>query len=226
MSDPSTHRSAAKGSQGVGYDALAGPYRWLEWIVFGNRLQAARFASIDELPREGLVLVLGDGDGRLLSKLAWRRPHCRFVSVDQSRGMLRAQRRRVAVSDRSRVTWIHADARKLAIAPETIDVMVMPFFLDCFDEPTLRQHLPVWLNMVKPGGLVLHVDFATPDLWWHRVAFAPLSMAMHLFFQWTTGLSHRGLIDVAPMFREQGWTIASQRKPSGPFLVSTLWTRR
>lgn len=207
MTPPST--PPQEGSPGApsrsaaGYDRLAQAYRWLEAPVFGRRLQRARTALVSRVPPSARdrVLVLGDGDGRLLAALCERWPEASFTSVDQSAGMLAAQRRRVRAlgpGHARRVNWIHADALALPISPGDHGLLVTAFFLDCFGEADLRRGLPRWLGAVRPGGHWLWVDFAEPERKrvgaWASLRARGLLAGMHLFFRWQTGCPNRRLL--------------------------------
>ena len=83
-----------------GYDRLAGVYRSLEWITFRWKLMHSRMALVSELTSTfekangrsiDRVLVLGDGDGRLLGQLRSILPEADFVALDSSKQMLHLQ---------------------------------------------------------------------------------------------------------------------------------------
>ncbi|BAM04408.1 class I SAM-dependent methyltransferase [Phycisphaera mikurensis] len=191
-----------------GYDRLAGLYRGLEWLAFGDRLHRARVALLDRLPGEGRVLVLGDGDGRLLAAMCRARPRCRFVSVDLSGAMLARQRRRVADASPEaggRVAFVRADALEHPLQEHGFDALVTAFFLDCFDAEQLGRGLPAWLGAVRPGGTWLLVDFVEPGGRLRRLHARVWLRLMHGFFRWQTGCPNRRLIDWrrVPGTREQ-----------------------
>lgn len=200
--------AAAAARSAAGYDRLARVYRWLERPVFGRRLDRARTALVDQVPRRGgdRVLILGDGDGRLLAELCRRWPDAAFTSVDQSAGMIAQQKRRVgaiAPDALARVTWMHADALSLDLPEAAHDLLVTAFFLDCFAETDLRRGLPRWLGAVRPGGHWLWVDFAEPQPSragrWRSATARALLACMHLFFRLQTACPNRRLLDWRPL---------------------------
>lgn len=190
----------------VGYDRLAGIYRVIETIVFGGELQSARTALLDQLPPWRRLLILGDGDGRLLEEIAKRfdqDPTQSILSVDHSRAMLHRQRERLAKANRPRrIEWLSTDALHFAPAPGSFDVIVTAFFLDCFTEHQLLDSFPKWLAGLSNEGRWYHVDFVIPPQGWSRFRAKRLSDAMHIFFRATTGLPNRRLLDL-PKFLDQ-----------------------
>lgn len=177
-----------------GYDRLACCYGLLEWFLFGNELQRGRVSQLESIGSPRKVLLLGDGNGRLLEQLCMRHPQCQIKSVDQSARMLERQRRRVErVDAMDRVTFEQANLEQFQFADESFDVLMAAFFLDCFSNEMLERLLPRWLSTIRGGGYFVFVDFVDPDP--SRIAMvsrAKLSM-MHTFFRWTTGLQNRCL---------------------------------
>jgi len=180
-----------------GYDSLAPFYRLIETLVFGGKLQRARVALLDHLPLAERILVLGDGDGRLLHALADRQRNASFVSIDQSERMLARQQRRLQSEVQSeRLRTIMGDVRQLdrLIGDEAgFDLIVAAFFTDCFPPEELEDLWGGWLGRLRPGGTVYHVDFVMPRRGFRRIRAKLLSAIMHRFFAWQTGLTNRDL---------------------------------
>ncbi|PAY19448.1 hypothetical protein CKO51_11340 [Rhodopirellula sp. SM50] len=180
-----------------GYDRLAKIYRGLEICLFGNALHRARLALLDQLPRVGRALVLGDGTGRLLEQLCITQPDCRITSVDQSRQMLNQQRRRVErIGALHRVEFVQVDARSYDVPENRFDLVVAAFFLDCFTEDELAACLPRFLASLRDDGTFYFVDFVWPSSTWRRRQATAYQWLMHRFFRWQTGLPNRRLVDL------------------------------
>ncbi|WP_182867682.1 class I SAM-dependent methyltransferase [Stieleria mannarensis] len=187
-----------------GYDRLAKVYRGLEFCLFGNSLFRARVALVDQIPAVGRALVLGDGTGQLLQELCVAQPDCHFTTVDQSRQMLRRQRRRVEqVGASDRVTFVQADARTFPVPGAEYDLLVAAFFLDCLTERELTAGLPRFLAGLRPHGLFYFVDFVRPNTPWRRRQAAAYQWAMHRFFRWQTGLPNHRLVDLERVLANQ-----------------------
>lgn len=220
-----------------GYDRLALPYHATEWFVFGNRLQRARVALIDDLPPWKQLLILGDGNGRLLEQLCVRQlgfaiersrgiAPSRITSVDHSLRMLRQQQARVdSIQATEYVDFFQADACGYKPEVGAYDVVVTPFFLDCFSLSELKLHLPHWLAALRVGGVLLHVDFIVPQSPWQRPRAKLLLWAMHLFFRWQTGLANRQLTDTKPLFEQCGLQLESEQISGGGMITAQLWRR-
>lgn len=228
-----------------GYDRLAAVYHPIEWLVFGDHLQRARTSLIDELPPWRRLLLLGDGNGRLLERLAQKQlsdgpgwsQHCGLggiTSVDQSAEMLRRQRGRIeAVGIRAGVEFIQADARHYEPEAGVYDVIVTPFFLDCFSDETLDVCLPQWLRGLRSGGALYHVDFTEDNFAhvecsilntvWRRSRACSLLWAMHVFFRWQTGLENRRLVDIEAAISRCGLQKEADQIGCGGMTTTQIW---
>lgn len=144
------------------YDALPLPHeRW------GRGVLAA-------LPLRGTerVLDVGAGTGRDTEALLGRLPAGHVVAVDGSAAMLERLRQRLAGTDPSRVTVLHADLREPLALPEAVDA--------AFSVATLHwlpDHAAVFASLaavLRPGGVlaaewggagnIASVDAALADL--------------------------------------------------------------
>lgn len=209
-----------------GYDRLARWYWLLEKPVFRNDLQLARTALLPELPPVNRMLILGDGDGRLLAEVLRVQPQAHVTSVEQSREMIRLQQERVSQMDASaQVTFVCADATHWDAGGKTFDCVIAPFFLDCFTEAELRLHLPRWLDWVARRGWFYHVDFVMPASGWRRKRAAFWSRVMHVFFAWQTGLSSKSLVAVEPFLDSDQWKVHRTKFLNHGFLQSRLYRR-
>ncbi len=220
-----------------GYDRMARPYQATEWLVFGNQLQQARVALLDDLPPWNRLLIFGDGNGRLLEQLCPKQTGLskegvagnacgRITSLDHSLRMLHRQQSRIdSVHATQYVDLVHADARGYKPAVGAYDVVVTPFFLDCFSLAELKQHLPHWLAALRVGGTLLYVDFIVPQSPWQRPRAKVLLSAMHLFFRWQTGLVNRQLVNIQPLIEQCGLRMESERISGRGMITAQLWRR-
>ncbi|MCA9193301.1 MAG: class I SAM-dependent methyltransferase [Planctomycetales bacterium] len=161
----------------MSYCALSKRYAILERLTFGATLQSARCACLCEEIEPRRVLVLGDGDGRFLEAAhrIWKK--ARFWYVDRSQGMLMETQRRVQY--RQLTEFHQQDVRELAklFEPNSFDVIVSHFFLDCFSDSTLKSLIPLIVSQLHCQGVWYVTDFQTCD-WRQRF----LVWLMYRFF--------------------------------------------
>lgn len=170
------------------FDRLVGLYRPLELLAFGHDLERARFTWLPELRDCRRILVLGDGDGRGLARLAGLAPAAAIDSFDLSAAMLARARQRVG-SAADRIQFRQADLRRAELPARHYDAVVTCFFLDCFDETEIEPVIARIAASLQPGARWLWSDFVLPPRgparWRARVWLA----TMYFFFRWQTGIS-------------------------------------
>lgn len=206
-----------------GYDQLAWCYRLVETLAFGRALEWARFAHLPRLQDRRHILLLGDGDGRVLARVCRLAPHARIETLDISAGMLARAARRLSPADRARVTWRHEDARAATFAPSSYDAIVTLFFFDCFSNEEVRVLINRLRPALMPNALWLEADFALPARGPARWRAHVWLAAMQAFFRWQTGLQARELPPVGALHEDAGLRKVAGSKRQGGFIRSTVF---
>ena len=198
-------------------------YRWMETLVFGRQLQAARTAFVRQLPTSRRALVVGDGDGRFLAELRRTQPDLAIESLDASARMLELARARVG--DHA-VQYLHADLRAAAFPPARYDLIVTHFFLDCFAEKTLRQVVQKLSAAATSDATWLIADFHEPARGWRRLFGRFLLATMYRFFRVAAGIEARRLVDYTSLLAENNFRLAHETVSPNEMIRSQVWQRR
>jgi SAM-dependent methyltransferase len=209
----------------VNFNWLAPHYRWMESVLAGGLLQRCRLAWLDEVCACSRVLLVGEGPGRFLECAVERVPEARFVCVDSSPAML--ARAADAVGGCSRVEFVHAmlpDWR--AAADGTFDLVVTPFFLDCFSEETLEQVVAVLGGAATDDARWLLTDFQVPEGGFGRWRARVLLWMAYRFFRVATGISARSLVPPDAALGRQGFERMRWRTASLGLIRCELWSRK
>ncbi|HJQ60771.1 MAG TPA: metalloregulator ArsR/SmtB family transcription factor [Vineibacter sp.] len=126
--------------------------------VADGEIEAALLA---QLPADAESLLdIGTGTGRILQVLA---PHvARAIGIDQSREMLAVARNNLANAGVAKVEIRQGDMYALPLPANAVDVVTIHQVLHYAEDPAavLREAARV----LRPGGIVLVVDFAPHDL--------------------------------------------------------------
>lgn len=171
------------------FDRVASAYRWLEYLAFGPALQRARAAHLPALAECRDILVVGDGDGRAVARLATIARAARIHCLDTSSGMLDEAAGRVPATARDRVTFERADIRTFDAGHHAWDGVVTMFVLDCFTDDDVRAVVERLSVALRPGGRWLFADFAIPARGWRRWRAQIWVSVLYRFFRWRTGLA-------------------------------------
>ena len=204
------------------FDRIARPYRWLEYLTFGPILERCRFQFLPDLLHSRRALVLGDGDGRFLSRLLAVNPLLHADVVDISPAMLDLLRTRAdRIGALDRISIHLADA--LTFTPSgTYDLVITHFFLDCFTTDELRSLIARIRPHLLPGARWAVSEFAIPS--------GPMSLlatlvvrSLYAAFRLVAGLRIRRLPDHTAALRVAGFWLIAQRRWLAGLLLSELW---
>jgi ubiquinone/menaquinone biosynthesis C-methylase UbiE len=209
----------------VSFDSVAPFYRALETIVFGNALQRARVRWLGEIGTPRRALIVGEGNGRFLRALVRSHPDLRIDCVDESARMLALAEKRLGASCHdSNVAFIHENVLKWE-STRAYDLIVTHFVLDCFEADALEIIVRKLARAASPNAVWLLADFNVPSSrwakWWANVWLS----VMYTFFQWTTGLSARRLVNPAPCLHDSGFVCHARELSRSGFLKTEVWVR-
>jgi len=209
----------------VNFDTIARPYRALEYVTLGRKLEETRLNFLSQLKTARKALVLGDGDGRFLARLLAENQTLEATAVDGSAVMLDLLHRRCRPYE-SRLRIIRGDALELPFAPDgSYDLVVTHFFLDCFTEAQLNRLITKILPAMQPGARWLVSDFRIPSGNLHLPAKA-LVRGLYLAFRLLTGLRVTRLPDHAGCLSAAGLQRVDRRMFLSGILTTELWERK
>jgi len=208
------------------FDAVARPYRWMEYLTFGRALEHARNHFLPQLTDRRNALVLGDGDGRFLARLLTTNPTLQADAVDTSPAMLRQLTRRACTAAPNVQTRLLThQTNALTFTPtQTCDLIVTHFFLDCLTQSELNLLATNLARYSAPKALWLISDFRIPTgpMRWPARA---LVRALYLAFRILTGLRTTTLPNHAAALTAAGFTRIDQRPSLAGLLTTEIWER-
>jgi ubiquinone/menaquinone biosynthesis C-methylase UbiE len=208
-------------------DFIAALYRYIEYARFGRKLEVCRFALLPKLDGVRKALILGEGDGRFVTRLAARYPDITADVLDCSREMLRLsqQRLRAAGISPSSIAFYHEDARTASLADNRYDLVVTHFFFDVFSAAELSPLIDRVAQSLRPGGVWLISEFDLPEAGVQRLLARFWICVMYLFFRCATGLRNQRLPDWRQALTAAGFRPQTQQSFANGFLASELWER-
>jgi ubiquinone/menaquinone biosynthesis C-methylase UbiE len=206
----------------VNFDRVAPYYRWLETLVFGRRLQKARVAVLHEIGNPRRVLVVGEGNGRFLSEFVRLHPGAAVDCVEASGRMIELARHRVGNAS---VHFIHRDIREVELQPDTYDLLVTHFFLDCFGEGSLALVVAKLARSATPNAQWLIADFREPAGDWRHLGRRFLIAYMYVFFRVVSGIEAQRLVDYSPFVQTAGFRLLEADLPPDKMIRSERWAR-
>lgn len=212
----------------MSFDILAPHYRWMEFLLAGEKLQRCRTAFLDELPVVRDVLLLGEGHGRCLVECCRRFPNARITCVDRSEQMLVQARRQLTRHnlDTANVEFVHADVLHWTPIGETHDLIVTNFFLDCFRADQLEQIIARIAATTTPQANWLIADFHVPSAGLRRIRSQLILWTMYAFFRTVARLPAHDLIAPGIFMEGVGFGLHRRIEFEWGLLHGDWWTRR
>ncbi len=211
----------------MSFDALAPHYRWMEWILAGNKLQRCRVRFLDRIQSAERILILGEGNGRFLLQCRRVNPEASITCIDASARMLAAARKRLQKNGVpvESIDFIAADA--LIWKPtKTYDAIVTHFFLDCFRPDQLEEIIATLSSAATPDADWLVADFQAPQEGWQRQRARLILWSMYAFFRFATRLPARRLTAPDDFLKRNGFRLQERFAVEWGLLHSDWWTRR
>ena len=212
----------------MSFDRLARHYRWMEFILAGNKLQRCRTAFLDRVAGARNILIAGEGNGRFLVACRRATPAARITVLDSSVRMLDAARKRLINSgaDASRVEFVRSDARDWTPLEESCDLIVTHFFLDCFPADQLEKVVASLAGSAMPAAAWLLSDFQVPTRGWRRQRAKAIHALMYAFFRVVTGIPATTLCPAGAFLERHGFVLKEKQASEWGLLHTDLWVRR
>ena len=182
MSD-STDRTA-------NFDRIARVYDWLAEAVFGDTLHTAQTADLEQLPADSEIAIFGGGSGRILEDIFATGKRFKVIYfVDSSDAMVALARTRLeSISGqpaREVVQYYAQTAEQWCTnRRDSLDVIITPFFLDCFEGNELNGMISQLASLLRSGGQWWNTDFVPSPKFRHRLLMA----SMFQFFRFSCRL--------------------------------------
>lgn len=207
-------------------DPIAGVYRWLEYGAFGFALEGARFDFLSYAAAARRVLILGEGDGRFLSRFLKSNPQASVTVIETSARMIHLARRRVPRGDRKRVKFHRIDAVAESLPEGRFDLAVTHFFLDILDSRDAAAMIAKLSAVLSPGATWLISEFHVPRGRVRQLHARLWLRAMYGFFAAATGLHASKLPPYRDLLKNSGFTEVDYRERRLGLIRSQIWRKQ
>jgi ubiquinone/menaquinone biosynthesis C-methylase UbiE len=211
----------------MSFDRLAPHYRWMEFVLAGNKLQRCRTAFLSHICKARNVLILGEGNGRFLVECKTVLETARITCLDASARMLELARRRLESSRVSlhEIEFVLADALTWVPPKRSFDLIVTHFFLDCFRSDQLERLLSTLASACSAHANWLIADFQIPYQGLRRRRAEIIHRMMYGFFRAAAALPARQWTAPDPFLRAHGFRLRQRLLSDWGLLASDLWER-
>ena len=208
----------------MSFDILAPHYRWMEFVLAGEKLQRCRTAFLDHVAKANKVLILGEGNGRFLRECRRKLPNANITCVDASARMLALARERMT-GQGGKMNFVHADALEWSPSDSGFDLIVTHFFLDCFRREQLESLIAKLARAAAPQASWLLADFQSAGGGVQRYRSQLILWTMYRFFRVVTRLPATALIAPDTYLEQNGFTLRERAVREWGLLHSDWWQR-
>ncbi|MEP0986231.1 class I SAM-dependent methyltransferase [Ekhidna sp.] len=174
------------------FDFVAPIYDRLSKLVFGKSLIKAQAYHLKVIGDKDRVLILGGGTGKLLEFIP-KSGELDFVEMSH-RMLDRAKRKKFHRS----INLIHTDFLEFN-TDKKYDVIICPFFLDCFEIQGLTKVIAKIRSQLKPDGKLIITDFERSNI------NSFILKIMLIFFKLFSKLETNRLLDIRAILKENGF---------------------
>jgi SAM-dependent methyltransferase len=211
----------------MSFDRLANSYRWMERVLAGRTLQACRTDWLGKVLGARDILIVGEGPGRFLEVCAERCPKAQFTVVDSSQKMLELAKltwEQGRPRD-NRAEFIHAALPDWRAPRDRFDLVVTHFFLDCFNDRSLRLVVELLAASASANSSWLLSDFCVPPRGLARWRAQCVLRIAYTFFRAATGIEAREITPPEPFLEAAGYHLKERKARQWGLLHSDLWLR-
>jgi ubiquinone/menaquinone biosynthesis C-methylase UbiE len=211
----------------MSFEVLAPHYRWLEFVLAGDKLQRCRTAFLRHAAEPSQVLILGEGNGRFLLECRRRFTRAQITCIDASAKMLELAKRRLLAESLplDRVEFFRANALEWTPPANSFDLLVTNFFLDCFRPEQLERIIAALAASAKPNATWWLADFRIPPAGMARLRALLIHRLMYAFFRIVTRLPARRLTPPDTFLQEHGFVLQRRLIREWGLLHADEWTR-
>lgn len=181
------------------YNKIAYLYNSLSGIIFGKRLQQIQQELIQYLPKEGILLILGGGNGKILPLIYLHAPLLSIDYVDASSSMIKIAKK--AAPKNQKITFHHSDVNNYE---QKHKLIYAGFFLDLFNEKQIEE-LILKLGNKRSKTKWYVADFCiNKNTSYHLIRRFQLKITI-LFFRITTRHAINYLPKIHLVFEKMGY---------------------
>lgn len=172
------------------FNRIASLYDFLKRLVFGIQLDRATNHSLNQIPSNSRILIIGGGTGKILQN--FNSTH-QIKYLEFSTTMLKKAEQ---LNTKAKVDFIQADILDWR-TDEKFDFIITPFVLDCFSEDQLNLMFFKLKNILYSEGKWIQIDFY-PKNFIHQL----LIKIMYVFFNLMVDLKIKNLADFDLLFEK------------------------
>jgi len=181
------------------YNAVAFFYDRLCQLVYGQTIKNAQIESLQFIPANADILIVGGGTGWILEEIAKiHSAGLRITYIDSSSKMIELSKKRNRALNT--VEFINESIENIHLSQQKYDVVLTPFLFDNFSQSLAEFIFKKLDATLKPNGNWLYIDFHLSKK--STYLQKTLLKLMYIFFSFTCKVEANQLPDMANCFSD------------------------
>jgi ubiquinone/menaquinone biosynthesis C-methylase UbiE len=202
------------------FNSVAHFYDWLSRLVFGQRIKKAQIEVLKFIPPNSSILIAGGGTGWILEEINKVIPSGLTITyIDKSSKMIQLSKKRKQAGNS--VEFINESIEEINLQSQKYDVILTPFFLDCFSQKTFEFVFQKLNASLKQDGLWLNIDFhlSNKSKNWQKA----MVKIMYAFFSLLCNIEAKKLPFINDSF--SNYTLIKQKAYCNNFIVMQVFQK-
>jgi len=179
------------------YNSIAFFYDTICQLVFGQKIKNAQIKSLQFVPANSKMLIVGGGTGWILEEISKiHHSGLKITYIDNSSKMIQlSKKRNIAFNS---IEFINESIEDISLLQEKYDVILTPFFFDNFSQSTAEFVFKKLDASLKKSGCWLYIDFYLSEK--SNYLQKILLKVMYVFFRVICKIEARELPAMAAFF--------------------------
>lgn len=199
------------------FNRIAPYYSWIASAVYNGAIQEAQSAFLKVIVEHDKVLILGGGSGDILTSLDALDRSIDIDYVDSSSEMIDLSKGKLSISSRLNVDY-HTVPFQNFDSKKKYDVVLSPFFLDCFAVNELPMVIKKIRELMNSNGSLLLTDF---QIYEHSIWQRLMSRSMHVFFRLFSNLESESLQNIEQEVKKNDFEVLERKTYFHKFIFSS-----
>ena len=208
-----------------GFNTIAPFYNIISTIGSFNKIHKSQMWLLSKKMKFSKVLIMGGGDGKFLLNAMQQKLADHYYYVDISGAMIKLAKTKIkkqSALSLDSVTFVCGSYQDIP-KDETFDLMVTPYFLDCFSERELSLVVAKLHARLTIGGTWFFADFNIPDDSFRRFTFKTIIQLLYGIFNFFCDLGVSHLPNFNEQFSKYNFTLLDEKYFLGGLLVARIY---
>lgn len=200
------------------YNHIAAYYDVMAKIISFNQISKSQTFFLPQLIQSRHCLIVGGGTAHYLNDLLKANKHLKVTYLDTSSRMTLIAKQSIEPRQLERVSFLNEESQLNG----KFDALILFYFLDLFDEPTITKQLIKYDHLLEKGSKVLVSDFLPKQSFWSQL----YHQCILLFINTTTNGKIKRFLDYQAIITKMDRWVKTQSQSFGNHFFSVIYEKK